>query len=480
MSDISQHDQSSNIPSIQASVEAEIQDQIGEQDIQDLPRPTSLTLEETRRVLYGDGRMSPSRSSSPLLSIAGFPQKPKTDPIDLRSLEHIGSFDHNLMCAICHCPFVLPVKLDCDHYFCHSCVYQAMAHQPPDTRCCPTCRRKTSRTSIPVPKIINHILDELKVKCPFYSLGCTEELTRGSVQNHVDRYCAYSEVECPSEDCLLTIERKDLGANRCFHHVVRCQDCRYSFLERDIEYHRTTQCTQRKVQCPDCEMEVPRIKLEKHIDHCPEAIFPCTAASYGCDFISKRTILDRHLPTCALAKLVPFLKIQNERLEAHEAALKHLQHKNSILETSFASIQDTLGPSGSLVNAPSVSGDGSDTAPFDSTAHHLLCLHESLRDEVGRVSTVVSDLDAKASMMVINESLRIKEDLTHTNAAIGGMRMQLHWLMSARVQNQQRVAMGRTPSSGEATMAGPSTGASGPGILPVRRLSDSTRQETKL
>ena len=480
MADISHNDPSSNSLPIHTSSEEEIQGQTEEQNAEDLLRQTPLSLEETRMGLHGHETMSPL--SSPLLSIPGFPQKPKTDPIDLRSLEYIGSFDQNLMCAICHCPFVGPVKLDCDHYFCQSCVNQAMIHQPRDARCCPTCRRKASRTSIPVAKIINHILDELKVRCPFHSLGCTEELTRGSVQNHVDRYCAYSEVECPSKDCRLTMERKDSGANRCLHHVVPCQGCKRSFLERDLEYHRTVQCLLCEVRCPHCQTEVPRINLEKHIDHCPEAIFPCTAACCGCDFVSKRINLDRHLTTCPLAKLVPFLKAQNERLEVHEAALKHLQHKNSILETSFASIQDTLGQSGSLVNAPSVSSDGSDT-PFDSTAHHLLCLHESLREEVDRVSTAVSALDAKASMMVMNESLRIKEDLTHMNAAIGGMRMQLHWLMSSRLQNQQRIAVGKNPISGEATVAGPSTSVAGPldpGNIPMRGLSDSTRQETKL
>lgn len=479
MSDI-QDDQASNTSQI-LSGEVDIDDQT-EEHVQDLPSST-LSMSESRRANYGDDTMSPSLSSSSLLSDAGLPQKPKTDPIDLRALEYIGSIDHNLLCAICHCPFVLPVKLDCDHYFCQTCLDQAMIHQPRLIRCCPTCRRKTSGASMPVARIIHHILDELKVRCPLYSLGCTDEMTRGSVQNHVDRYCAYSEVECPSEDCLLTIERKDLGANRCFHHIILCQDCKRVFRERDLEYHRTRQCTLRKVQCPDCQTDVSRINLEKHIDHCPEAIFPCPAAAYGCNFISKRINLDRHLTVCPLAKLVPFLKRQNERLEAHEAALKHLQHKNSILETSFASIQESLGPSRSLINAPSVSGDGANGAPFDSTAHHLLCLHESLRDEVGRVSAAVSDLDAKASMMIMNESLRSKEDLTRTNAAIGGMRMQVHWLISARLQNQQRVAMVRIPSAEAAPAAGPSTSASGPlgaGNMPLRRLSDSARQETKL
>ena len=460
-----------------------ISDRHDSQAVQEPLRQSTLSINETGGELQGRGAMSPSWSPSPLLSRAAFPQKPKVNPIDLRSLEYIGSIDHNLMCAICHCPFVSPVKLGCDHYFCQTCLDEALSHQSRDTRCCPTCRRKASRTSLPVAKMIHHILDELRVKCPFYGLGCMEELTRGSVQNHVDRYCPYTEVECPSKDCLLTIERKDAGADECFHRVVHCQDCTYSFMERNLEYHRTKQCTRRRVKCPDCQTEVSRIDLEKHIDHCPEAILPCKASSYGCDFTAKRTNLDQHLTTCPLAKLEPFLKLQNERLEAHEAVLKHLQHKNLILETSFASIQETLGPSGSLVDAPSIPGNASDNGPFDSTAHHLLCLHESLRDEVGRVSTAVSELDAKASMMVMNESLRIKEDLTHTNAAIGGMRMQLHWLISARLQNQQRMAIGRTTSSDEAPVVGSSATTNGPlvsGGIPIRRLSDSTRQETKL
>jgi len=142
-----------------------------------------------------------------------------------------------------------------------------------------------------------------------------------------------------------------------------------------------------------------------------------------------------------------------------------------------------LSPAANLIDASSSSATGSDTGPFDSTAHHLLCLHESLREEVNRVSAAVSEVDAKASMMVLNESLRVKEDLSHTNAAIGSMRMQLHWLMSARLQNQQRVAMVRAQSLGESLGTGTSSAQAGPieGVaLPVRKSSESTRQDPKL
>lgn len=422
-----------------------------------------------------------SRPSTPLISTAARPQKPKTDPIDLRSLDYVGMFDHNLMCAICHCPFVTPVKLECDHYFCRTCLDQAMKHQIRESRCCPTCRRKITKPSVPVARIINRILDELVVKCPLSGEGCTEQTTRGLVQIHVDQYCTYSEVECPTKDCSLAVQRKDADQIQCLHAFVRCEDCLESFMEKDLETHRIKHCTRRETLCTDCKSAVLRINLEKHVQHCPQANFPCAAACYGCDFRSKRTELDRHLATCPLAKLVPFLKVQSDRLEAHEAALKHLRRKTSILETSFLSIQETLGPSNSLVDTPAAPSGGPDAAPFDSTAHHLLCLHESLREEVGRVSAAISELDGKANMMVINESLRAKEELAHTNAIIGGMRMQLHWLMNARLQNQQRVAMERTHGLSE-NLGAASTSAAGsatPG-QPLRRLSDLVRQETKL
>lgn len=207
------------------------------------------------------------------------------------------------------------------------------------------------------------------------------------------------------------------------------------------------------------------------------------AASFGCDVAVKRRHFGAHSSSCALAKLAPFLKTQSERLQAHEAALKHLKRKNAILEDSFATIQETLSPSTNLVDGPSSITPTTDGGPFDSTAHHLLCLHESLRDELNRVSASVSELDAKASMMVMNESLRVKEEFAHANSAIGGLRMQLHWLTSARLQNQQRVAMVRGQDGSEPGFSTPEI-AAGPSSTtpgqPIRRMSDSIRQETKL
>ncbi len=421
------------------------------------------------------------RSLSP--SSLGLSQEPKPNSVDLRSLEYVGSYDPNLMCPICRCPFVQPTKLDCEHFFCRTCVTIALTHQEGESKSCPTCRRKTSQASIAsAPKIIDRILDELLVRCPMFKEGCSAEMPRGSVHDHFDHYCSFSETKCPSEDCPLTVRWKDAKRKRCLHNITLCEYCDMPFMERDLESHITTHCTLRKSQCPHCESEVLHRDLETHIESCPEATLPCPAAPYGCDFTTKRTSLDEHTAICPLAKLTPFFKLQNERIAAQETAINHLGLKNSLLETSFSTIQETLNRPSSGLGDLLPSSENNRNSPFDSTAHHLLCLHESLREEVGRVSAALSELDANAKLMVINESLRTKEEFSHLNSIVAGMHVQLHWLISARLQKQHKGAMmnggsgggrGREFGSGASSRVEPGQ--------PVQRLSDSSsRQETKL
>ena len=413
------------------------------------------------------------------------PQRPQLDPVDLRALEYVSAYDHNLMCAICYSPFVDPVRLPCEHVFCLRCVNDTIKISGigfrPQSGNCPSCRRRVHANEITsMPKILDRMLDDLLVRCPLKDEGCNEHIQRCEVQQHVDKKCAYSEVECPAKDCLLSILRKDVEKQRCLHGMLQCEDCSQFFMERDLESHRALHCEAGRTSCPDCKAQILLRDIHHHVDNCPDSIFPCTATEYGCDFIGRRAALDQHSKTCALAKLVPFLQRQNERLGAHEAALKRLRHRNSILETAFSRFQETLSPSADIVDAPSSSTSAFDAGPFDSTAHHLLCLQESLREEVSRLSAALSELDARTTMTVMNESLRVKDDILQMNAAIVGLRLQLH---RARVQNQQRVAVVKTQTGGVVDASASSKPGQGPGAdvdLPIRRLSDSTRQETKL
>lgn len=297
-----------------------------------------------------------------------------------------------------------------------------------------------------------------------------------------------------------------------------------------LQEHQRIACANRSTNCPHCDTAVLRLDLKAHIkDACGKVITPCQGTIVGCTFTAERVHTSLHEKTCAMATMAPHFRSQQARIERNEARLEPLNRKVSILEDGLSNITNMLYPandssatypvtnpldSNSSDNFPPANlvptpdfrlppasypippQNGVDAAqqpynnpsqpPFDSQVHHLLTLHESLRDEVNRITGALTELEGRTNMMVINESQRTKDEMLHTNAAINGMRTQLHWLMSAVLQ-QRNSARASTGTSASGSVSSPAQGAASarPGHstgfqAPLRRLSDSTRQDTKL
>ncbi|KAL8805370.1 MAG: hypothetical protein Q9223_005254 [Gallowayella weberi] len=328
------------------------------------------------------------------------------------------------------------------------------------------------------------MVDNLMVQCPSVDKGCKEELPRGTVLDHVKKYCPYTIVQCPVRDCPLPVSRRDYAKGRCLHFRLSCEDCRHSFWERDLEDHRKNHCNLVVRRCQHCKSGFLKHQFERHVYSCPEAVRLCEAAPYGCDFTAKAQAVDDHNRICPLAKLVPFLKAQNNRLETQEKAIEVLRARNWSLETMLYGVVETQERIESRLKENEANALGTVShhpEPYESTPHQLLSGHESLRRDVERLSMNISSLDAKASMMVLNESLQVKNELAHTNAAISSIRMQLNWLTSA---NHQRGFPIRSQPTSESIQLDASTGTPVPGrsigAQPARRLSEDGRQEPKL
>jgi hypothetical protein len=208
----------------------------------------------------------------------------------------------------------------------------------------------------------------------------------------------------------------------------------------------------------------------------------------------------------------PYFESQNARLNSLELGMRHLQQRNEIFEDGLANIRSTLVESTRVnsnshgagsnrasrdqgpITRPEASADDPedvDTSIFSSTANsYLLSLHESLREQVGQLSHAINDLDARASMAIMNECLRIKEDVALTNAAVNSVRMQVQWLMNPRLHQGPRggVRANSTNEGGRTQLESSSPSAAGPsqttaqslGFLRPRRSSDSGREGTKL
>ncbi|KAE8349660.1 hypothetical protein BDV28DRAFT_56981 [Aspergillus coremiiformis] len=432
--------------------------------------------------------------------------------VDLRSLDYVSNYDDHLMCAICHCPYIRPVRLQCDHVFCQKCLNTAITtfDTDRDEFKCPTCRTPTRGVYLTVPRFLINMCDDIRVKCPFEVQGCKEIVPRGHIQSHVDKYCGHRLMDCPDVFCRKKTRKKDLSAeNKCMHELHRCLRCDAEIMEQDYQ-HAKELCPGLKTTCPDCEATVFRKALREHIDACPEAIHCCAASKYGCPIKVKRVELAVHEQTCPLITIGPYFEAQNSRLDSLELTIRHLQQRNEIFEDGLANIRSNLVESSCVIsgrNPDRPAESGSQGSPsnssqtvneqFDSANNfssnattYLLALHESLREEVGQLSHAITDLDSRASMAIMNECLRLKEDMAHTNAAVGSIRMQVQWLMNPRIHQSQRTGVrtnggnnGNETRAGQlgSSVAGPSHAAGpSPGFFQPRRLSDSGREGTKL
>lgn len=203
----------------------------------------------------------------------------------------------------------------------------------------------------------------------------------------------------------------------------------------------------------------------------------------------------------------PYFEAQNSRLDSMDVTIKHLKQRNEILEDGIANIRSTLLESAcglpvarvrssgrTRSGSPSSLDEGQSNSAVDTSSNlssstattYLLSLHESLREEVSQLSHAITDLDARASMAIMNENLRIKEDMAHTNAALNSVRMQVHWLMNPRLHQGQR-SSSVAPTSNQSRAVGLGSSSSGSSsaagsspLLRSRRLSDGGREGTKL
>jgi hypothetical protein len=172
--------------------------------------------------------------------------EPEPDsPVDLRSLEYVSNYDEHLMCPICHCPFIRPIRLQCDHIFCQKCLNCAIKTGPtqrglpPDDFACPTCRAPTTTIFTNGPRLLVNMCDDIRVKCPFSGEGCQEVTQRGHIQSHVDKYCDYKLMHCPKVGCDQKTRKKDLDPDgRCLHELHKCGVCEECVPEQDLEVSR--------------------------------------------------------------------------------------------------------------------------------------------------------------------------------------------------------------------------------------------------
>lgn len=461
-----------------------------------------------RLSLSPPARIRRTISSSNLQRIA-YPTE-SSRSVDLRNLEYVSEYDSHLMCPICHVPFINPIVLECDHTFCDSCYEQYRSGTPlVQQDQCPTCRTELDEGVKKASRLISNMCNDLKVRCP--NEYCDQVLPRGCIEQHVSKECPEQKLECPDSSCSRLIKRKNFVADRCLHTShVEC-DCGELIELGRGEWlpHKDGECPKTWTRCEKCGERILRTQSPTSGPHvCRERMQKCPGADFGCDERFEPTELDAHSAHCPMARMAPYLQKQARLLSSLQEQLTQAQVRNDVLETGLDKIRDIVrnqhhppdDDTGSISSTSSLeeierspplphsrhhrhhthrhdahNDDSTLTLPAhlraltpspdpSSTAtqqqqQHLLALQESLRltvssleTDLGNLHNALADLDARSSMQIMNETLRIKEDLAHTNAALFSTRAQVQWLLNReRVVSQQQSGRGSAGGGGGST-----------------------------
>ncbi|ETN45194.1 uncharacterized protein HMPREF1541_10071 [Cyphellophora europaea CBS 101466] len=443
--------------------------------------------------------------------------------VDLRALDYVSDYDSHLMCPICHVPFVDPVVLDCDHTFCNLCFeeYRDGAENSPRTQC-PTCRAYLLSQPHKASRLIVNMCNDIKVRCP--NEDCDTVHSRGCIEQHATKDCPEYLLDCPGSDCSKVVKRKNFVPEQCIHSShIEC-DCGAVIELGRGEWlrHKDEDCPTTGVKCDVCSERIS-VKdylagRDTHVCSAENSALRCPGYEYGCvtnPVFGTSEDLEYHTQTCPLARLAPHLKKQSSLLQSLTDQLTLTKVRNEVLETSLDKITDLLNtrilpsiPSQAPTRAPSPTPSSlsieeiprHSDPPLALPAHlrpltpnppatgpsghpHLneldiLNLHTHLSDSMTNLSTQLltvqnnlADLDARTSMMVMNETLRLKEDLAQQGAGLFSTRAQVQWLLNrerermqmAHAHAQSAASQSQTQGQGPGSSSG---GAGGPAERP--------------
>lgn len=437
----------------------------------------------------------------------------RRSPVNIQALEYVDPVDQELICPICRDPLVRPFITKCDHTFCFACIYKAWVITP----FCPTDRTPLHYPDdvVKAPKIISNQLGNLKVRCPHASDGCTEILHRSEVEDHVVKLCPYFPLPCPDANCNRKAPRREAekGATGvCLHFSVPCDYC-----ERPVEYlsmhaHLDHDCPKSHQSCQHCNKKFPRSVLEQHETECEDAMVPCARADVGCPVVTRKRELATHLQSCPytlLEKLGTLVAKQQEQINQLQKRDRERERRLKALEfhtiqspytdcahpSRAATTSSSITPVGTLAgdglldeNAlhhnPQTGSNGAVPPPYESMDQYLLALYESSEAKMDLMQKSLSDLEGRQTVMLLNETMPIKDQLAEMRSQLGVQGMHVRWLMNFRLQERSRNMTGSftgiagpSASSNAIHSSNGADNGNGDEIPPFgRRLSDTMRE----
>ncbi|KAK2072577.1 hypothetical protein P8C59_006924 [Phyllachora maydis] len=454
-----------------------------------MPPADALSSGTPRRISHRDSHVLDSDPNPHAEDEDEGPGTVVPPPLRYQELDYLSPVDESLLCPICKTPFYRPVTTKaCGHTFCAPCLRRAHALQP-------TCPIDRSPLRFPADACLTRVVADqvgrLRVRCP--NAGCGAALPRDELAAHHERVCAWTQVACPDPACDRLVVRRDAVAEgaACLHRHTDCRYCGARTLLAELEGHYERDCKHNREPCDKCGADVVRHLLPRHAaETCAEEVVPCRYTRHGCRFRDKRgRVGEEHEADCvyrAIGRLSAGAE-QDRRtirdLQGEVASLRaDLGRERALLRErtippagllraagmgSFLSDLDldgtgshAAGPRGLMMPTCVDSAGG---ASWESSDEYLLAQFERMVTNYEDLRKSQTEMDGRHAMLLLNETMPIKEQLAELRSNLGVIGMHTAWLMNMMRHNRglQQQQQQQQHRPGAASAGGGNTGGTG-------------------
>ncbi|KAK1712103.1 TRAF-type zinc finger protein [Colletotrichum lupini] len=387
------------------------------------------------------------------------------DLLDFSALNYVEEPDDNLLCPICKLPVITPIITPCDHTFCLECLKRHVHSS--DT--CPIDRTRFRARDCKTSRLLTNILDSLVVECPNTERGCGEKMKRDEVVKHTIS-CRYTLHDCPEKTCDKRVEQWLAVSGKCWHFEQTCEYCEEKMEAASMADHISKVCLKNTTDCTECGETIKLSELGQHRDeHCPETSVPCTYHDFGCKQEALRKTLATHQDEC----IFRVVAVVGEKVKSQETQIEKLQKQTEDQERQIMAMKDERRDCISwddVLNLNNVQG-----GPKFKPTEAVMTIYEDMERRMEELKKEFTDLEGRQTVMVLNQVMPIKDQITEIRSNLGILKMHMAWLMNKSREEVERSRLanrsvgstsrtrGSSDSDGEATT--PSTS---------RRLSDGS------
>ena len=255
-----------------------------------------------------------------------------------------ASLSQLFTCLICGGVFVDPLQIhDCGHIFCKSCINNLEE--------CPLDQIIIQKDTLYRDKFIEAKINEMEIKCPLYSRGCSWTGPLVSGRDHLET-CGFVNVKCRL-GCEKIMMRKILDSHEideCGFFKIICEFCKETCKRIHMEEHRTLNCTDFPIKCPNaCHVDaIPRSQIPIHLEEeCPLSLVRCCYESLGCQALVERQNVRDHMQNDQMLHL----QLVTDKVRDLTTVVDTIANENEKLTETVANLDANLEEANALLSS---------------------------------------------------------------------------------------------------------------------------------